>query len=319
MKHQHRSLIILPIASFLLLLASCAPHSLDEAEGGTDIDVEFLWDDDPTAAPAQMGLWLYPADGSEPQYYMFSGRDGGRIRVVPGTYRTIAYNADTETVLTSATASWTTAAMAGIAAGIFGGRADEDDSRAGQQAPRAPGTEAEPIVDCVEPIWTAAADAQPLDESHRRLVLHIRRSTCKYELRVLHVDNIDGLIWARATLSGMAASLTIAPNTIAGPLCTLPFDLPYDKGHSTMHATFHTFGHCPEPATHQLMIYTELSDGQRLYYQFDATPQVHAAPDKRHVVITIDRLPLPRADPNANAAVQVSQWETENVSVDMQE
>lgn len=316
MKAQRLSLVTLSLLSFLLL-AACAPHDLDEAEGGIDIEVQFLWDDDPTAAPSQMGLWLYPDDGRAPEYYMFSGRDGGRIRVVPGRYRAIAYNADTETVLVSQTENYAGATFSTPASGLFAAYAPES-VRTGAEAPRAPGATDEPVMMPPDRLWTGTEGDICFQAPGDKATIHMRRGTCTYDVIFRNVGRLESLLWASATLSGMAGTLRIADNDIAGPLCTLPFDITPTRTTADLKATFQTFGHCPEPAKHFLMLYTELTDGRRLYYPYDVTDQVHAATDKRHVTIIIDGFFLPVADPDANAAVQVSPWDIENVSVNMQ-
>ena len=56
------------------------------------------------------------------------------------------------------------------------------------------------------------------------------------------------------------------------------------------------FGHCPKvDGTHKLMIYAQMSDGQTYYYEANVTDQLHdPAQNPTHIVIVIDKLPLPK-------------------------
>lgn len=303
MKSTQRSLIILLTASFLLLLASCAPHNLDEAGDGTlDVDIEFLWDRAPKAFPTQMGFWLYPEDEGRPLEYVFPGRDGGRARIVPGRYRALAYNADSEVMIESDMDSpdagtLTTRATRLLAAGA----PSQYDVRA-LEVPRAPGTDMEQVMMPPDAVWADRSPALTLDDDNHRITLHPDTLTPLIEVRVLGVENITTLAWASATLTGMAGSIHPYTAQTGGPLCTLPFELTATRAEATLTGMFHTFGHCPEPATHTLTIYAEIADGGLYFWHFDVTEQIHRAPNPNHVIITIGQLSLPEAKSNVTVA-----------------
>ena len=60
------------------------------------VDVVFDWSMAPDANPVSMSLYLYPDGGLSPSIYQFSGREGGRIMVLPGNYTALTINSDTE-------------------------------------------------------------------------------------------------------------------------------------------------------------------------------------------------------------------------------
>lgn len=316
MKAQRLSLVTLSLLSFLLLTA-CAPHDLDEAETGTfDIDVRFLWDKVPTASPSMMDFYLYPDDGSKPQRYMFAGRDGGRIHVRAGQYRAVAFNADTETILQHDMDSWDDARLTTPQTRLLGGgTSSEADSRAAE-VPRAPGTDNEAVMMAPEMIWADRTDLIPLDDRHCVLTMHPDTFTCRYDVIVSGVAGIDRLAHATASLTGLAGSGKPCLNTVAGPLCTLPIDLKSTRAEETITGTLFTFGHCPAPATHTLMLYIGLTDGRLYYWHYDVTRQVHDAPNPKHVTIRIDGLDLP--DLSVNNAVQVEEWDDVEIEMQMQ-
>ena len=74
-----------------LVLMCCNLLSCDHKELCFDhshiasLKVAFDWVSAPEANPESMSLYLFSEDGTNPQRYELSGREGGTIRVSPGT------------------------------------------------------------------------------------------------------------------------------------------------------------------------------------------------------------------------------------------
>lgn len=290
-----------------LSFTACAPHDLDEEGTGTlDVDVEFIWDKAPKANPTQMGFWLYPEDNRRPLEYAFPGRDGGRIRIMPGKYNALAYNSDSEVMIENDMEAITTGTLTTRVTRLLSANAPSQYDVRALEVPRAPGTDEQPVMTPPDPVWADRAPAINLNEDNHRVTLHPDTLTPLIEVRILNVDNIETLAWASATLTGMAGSIHPYTGIIGGPLCTLPFDLEATRAEAVMTAHFHTFGHCPEPTTHTLTIYTEIADGGLYLWHFDVTQQIHQAPNPKHIIITIEQLALPEAQTNSN--VTVADW-----------
>ena len=95
-KLDYRSILALLIA--LWGLSACEHKELCYKHPHVaSVYVDFDWRDAPTAAPAGMCVFFYPADGEgRPRRYDFQGVTGGQIDIPVGHYQVLCYNNDTE-------------------------------------------------------------------------------------------------------------------------------------------------------------------------------------------------------------------------------
>ena len=80
----------------IAMLTGCRQKELQSPEGVMcTVDVLFLWDNAPGAAPEGMTLLFYPLDAEGSLWrYDVAGRDGGQVEIESGSYTMIALNND---------------------------------------------------------------------------------------------------------------------------------------------------------------------------------------------------------------------------------
>lgn len=107
MKCRHLLLLMSAV-----LLCSCKAELRDlyyEEDSWNTLQVLFDWQEAPEANPQGMTVLFYDElQSKEPERYDYSGTRGGTASLMFGTYRAIAYNYDTETILYRNMSSWQT-------------------------------------------------------------------------------------------------------------------------------------------------------------------------------------------------------------------
>ena len=101
---------------------------------------------------------------------------------------------------------------------------------------------------------------------------------------------------------------------------TIPFEVHANEEKTQLSGNLTFFGHCPkETGTHKLMIYALMSDGSTYYFEADVTDQLHdPAQDPTHIVIVVDKLPLPKPITGGGGLQPtVKDWEEVHISLPM--
>ncbi len=335
------SLICPMILACLLCLTSCEYKDLCyDHNHWTAVRVTFDWVNDPDADPQGMTVLFYNEDNSaaEPTRYDLPGRDGGTVRLIPGTWSAMAYNYDTETILyrgmerTATLEAYTR--LSSIGEGTQLSRAD---------MPRAASTEEEPVILEPDALWGCKGEAFRLvmdapgdyEDTRSRAGEKATRSAdismkpyyrvCDVTITIHNVPNLQYTGQFGAALSGLAPSVWMMTGQPGDGRATQAFTCSPIDG-ETLQMKVRIFGHCPhrddgEVNTHLLTIYAILADGTKWYYTYDVTQQMHditQSPDDYHIYIDLDGLPIPKPIVNGSGfRPTVDGWQSEEIEVTM--
>lgn len=287
------------------------PHS-------ASVEVVFDWTEAPDAHPATMSLYLYPEDGSEPMRYEFTKREGGTIVVPEGMYDALCVNSDKETHrIVDKERMETFQVTTGNTRSLRGTLATRSET-----APKARGAEEERNVMEPEALWSDHAERLDISPASgvRRIVLtpKPRVNTCSVEVR--NVENLRHVSALSASLTGMAGGWLAGIDELTTEKVTIPFEVCANEDKTMLTGNLSFFGHCPKEAgEHKLMIYALMSDGNTYYFEADVTGQLHdPAQDPTHIVIVIDKLPLPKPITGGGGLQPtVKDWEEVHISLPM--
>lgn len=283
------------VVMLLSLLTACEHKDLCyDHSHTTQLEVVFDWTEAPDADPATMSLYLYPEDGSEPMRYEFTDRTGGTITVPIGVYDALCVNSDKETHrIQNKERMETFQVTTGDSRTLRGALSTRSET-----APLARGAEEERSVLEPEALWSDHAERLDIhpETGIQKIVLtpKSRVSYCSVEVR--NVENLRHVSAISASLTGMAGGWLAGVDELTEEKVTIPFEVHANEDKTTLRGDLNFFGHCPKvDGTHKLMIYAQMSDGQTYYYEKDVTDQLHdPAQDPTHIVIVIDKLPLPK-------------------------
>lgn len=299
------------VGLFMLLFLSCEHKELCYEHVHTvNTDVVFDWRNQPEARPTSMRLYLFPLDGKKVLLYEFSDFRGGSVSIPIGHYKALCLNNDTKFIRYRNIDRY-----ADFEACTSEG--DFEENFAG--VPRAKGTEEERFSRSIDRFWTARMDTVCVDlqEKNKVLTFLMEESICSYHITIRHVDNLkyisaDGL---SGSLSGMSGGLLVGENIPTGELTTIPFGVVHGDS-ASLKAEFLCFGHCPSVCrSHKVTIY---ADGNKYYYTYDVTSQIHKASDSRNVHIVIDSLHLPKPIVNGGGFQPlVEKWKCIEIDVPM--
>lgn len=190
-------------------------------------------------------------------------------------------------------------------------------------APRAEGSEDEPVVIEPDMVWSATRYEVTVTADTRVIVLRPAPRVCTYTYEIRNVNNLRYVSQCCASLSGLSPTLLMADDIPGYTWATLPFEATMD-GVSTISGRFLTFGYDPsEMRKNRLLLYVWLNDGQKLCYgtesaRFEVSEQIRRAPDRRNVHIIIDGLDLPTPTGDTHDFDPwVDDWNVENQDVEM--
>lgn len=327
-----KKICMIAAALILAVTTSCEHKELCyDHSHVADVQVVFDWRHAPDADPIAMLLYLFPADGSEPQLYWFSNRSGGTItggtiRVPMGTYHAVCLNTDTENIShrnterheTFHVTTHTTSLLSSLA--TLGVRS--------ASPPRAESTEDERVVLPPDMLWTDHSEDIVVTESSetQTITFYPQVSVSRYTVEIRNAQNLKYVHGVSGSLSSLAGGLlpSKGADALTEECVTIPFDAAIeedDKGEKTIvTGSLQAFGHHDQSKgnKHGLIIYAVLDDGSKWYYTYDVTDQIHAAPDKRNVHILLEELPLPKPIANGGGfQPDVDEWDTVNIPIEM--
>ncbi len=303
--------------------------------------IEFDWQDAPDADPAGMFIYFYPEDGGKPIFFNAMGKEGHSLELPGGRYRILAYNNDSEVVQYSNTDHYDLhqgfTGEGNVLEGALGNTA--------QRAPRANGTEDQPVVLTPDMNWGCVATevnisdkgvsyiSNPLNGdrgvvdkpvyTEYVITMYPHELVCTYTYEIRNVENLKHVTQMCGTLSGMSGAIFMTSEDLHEECVTLPFESA--KGdETTIVGQFYTFGHHDEnDDPHLMTLYVWMDDGKKYAYglddeKFNVTKQIHEAPNQRRVHIIIDglSLPMPMGDGSGFDAT-IDEWIEENVDIVM--
>lgn len=322
------------LALLLLALTSCVHRNFEYDNGRIGyVEVVFDWRNAPDAQPASMSLYLFPQQGGEPLRYEFVGRNGGVIRVAPGTYDAICINSDKRDVLYRGAELFST----------FEVTTPEADNVAvdplldcrSSDLPVAPGTEDQKIMMQPPMLWSSSetgftvtvtanmkgkAGKGMTEIEHQVLTMYPKRIVDTYVVTVKNVRNVQYLRTLSGSISDMSEGYMAAEQMRTDTSVILPFGLTHDVAQANAEGMFLTFGHCPDVRrSHKLMLYAVLTDGSKYYYEFDVSDQAHNPPDDNgiyHIVVEFIDIPNPSGG-GSGVSPDVNTWNSVDIYLDM--
>lgn len=330
-----KKICMIAAALILAVTTSCEHKELCyDHSHVADVQVVFDWRHAPDADPIAMLLYLFPADGSEPQPYWFSNRSGGTItggtiRVPMGTYHAVCLNTDTENISHRNTERYETFHVTTHTTSLMSSGLSTLGVRSAG-APRAEGTEDERVALSADMLWTDHAEDIVLTLAQttetQTITFYPQVSVSRYTVEIRNADNLQYTKGVSGSISSLAGVLQPqrGADAITDERVTIPFDgvIGEDDGGEKTIVTgeLRAFGHHPREAgnKHELIVYAVLADGSKWYYTYDVTDQIHAAPDKRNVHILLDGLPLPKPIVNGGGfQPEVGDWESVDIPIEM--
>lgn len=288
--------ILMLLALLSTLLSSCNHKELCYVHPHeVTLRVEFDWTYAPDANPAGMCVFFYHEDaGVAPVRFDFRGITGGTVALIPGKYRVLAYNNDTEAVQLGNTNDfdrhYACTREGNILEPIYGNAMSTPN--------RSEGTEDERVMITPDMLWGATAvDVVVTGSESQVITLYPQDLLCHYSYEVRNVKNLKHVSQMSGAISGMSPQMTLADEGLHTEPVTLPFGA-WRDGETTMRGEFLTFGHHADVAKpHRMAFYMIMDDGAKYSFtkgdNLDVTGQVHSAPDRKHVHIIIDGLDLP--------------------------
>lgn len=299
-----------------LAFSSCEHKELYYGSTHTaNVKVIFDWKKAPDAAPKTMSLYLFPGDGGPVQRYEFTDRTGGIVKIPVGNYNVLCLNSDSELIQLRGISRWETFEAYTGEERMLGSLGIRSGS-----VPGADGTGTEKISLAPDMLWSDRAKNIEITllPAEQAITLYPGESVCSYTVEIRNASNLKYVSDLSGALSGMAGGLLPGPDELTTERVTVPFNTVSD-GISTITGNFLTFGSSPTIGnTNRLVIYAILADGSKWYYTYDVTSQVRSAPDKRHVRIVLDGLPLPKPIANGGGfQPSVDDWKNVNVDIPM--
>ena len=337
------------LLSFLLLTSCDYKDLCYDHNHWVEVRVIFDWQQADSAstkallAPETPGVGMtvlfYNMDSplSEPIRYDLPGRDGGTVRLHPGTWRAIAYNYDTETILYRGMESIATLEAYTRKSSIEEGT---QLSRAGM--PRAPSTENEPVILEPDPLWGCYSEPFTItmdDAVHNSqlptpnselltpnsLTLYPTLRVCEVTVTIHNVPNLQYTGQFAGALSGLAGSVWMESARLGDGVVTQAFTASATDD-TTLQMKFHIFGHCPQAGSgdinrHILSVYAILADGTQWFYNEDVTGQMHDIlknPKRYEIFLDLYDLPVPKPIVNGSGfRPTVDGWMGEEIEVTM--
>lgn len=320
-------IMLICLASLLM----CACHQKElvyPASSMFDVTVLFDWTYAPDAAPEGMSVVFFPIGGEGRIWrYELSGRDGGTVSLPAGSYRMLAFNNDTKYISYDGISHFDTYNAYTFKSAVSWPQSvletyPELDDYIAYHSPDALycGTAEDVSVSlCSVSYRPCDPGADPSDVQIKECGKHIIRCypsprTSKYTCIFRNVVNASGMKRGYCLLSGLAPSDLIAEDILSdaeGAYAFLAGRRDSDISGSAM-----AFGASASPmACQYLYLVAVLSDGKVVAFRYDVSDQILNSIDKRNVMIIIDGVELPEADPTnpddspTDFEVAVDDWE----------
>ena len=259
-----------------------------------NLNVKFDWSNAPEASPEYMSLYVFSEDGTKPQRYELSGRDGGVIRLSRGVYHAVCLNGDTRNIecrdkehissflVASKDENATSTGMGMMLSALM-----QSAGRAGQRYARQP-----------EMLWTGRGFDFTVAEDGDVMELTLEQAVVNITISIYNVENMRNVSAIAGTLSGLSEGILAATGQRNGVCVTHPFEVTVSEDKTSLHASLLAFGDCLSgEEEHHIDLYTVLADGSQWKYSYDVTEDVHEAEDELHIHIVLDGLPVPEPSP----------------------
>lgn len=305
------------LLSLMCLTASCDHREFlyENPSKRVQVTVEFDWSDDPAASPAGMTVYFFREGTSTRSAYEFVGKSGGTILLMPGLYRAICHNNDSDRHGFTGENEFD---GFGIrlndnrnAGGTFG---NSGNLRAGDER----------IAHSPDSMWVAALpvfeirERDPLAPSAPQVIRFRMQNVVHHYTFIIHNPvNFTNSITVGATVSGLAGTVHPSRGMTGEETVTHFFNMSPLRDGGLM-GEFLTFGHCggrplgsradgaEQEGPHTLIVHATLANGKRWTSSHDITAQIHDSP-VADCVIRLDSLVFPQSS-EGGMSPTVSDW-----------
>ena len=287
----------------ICIFASCTHKELCYDHSHiVSLDVKFDWSNAPDASPESMSLYLFSEDGTKPQRYELSGREGGTIRLSRGVYHAVCLNSDTRNIECRDKENISTFLVASrdengsgnsMGAGMLYSAMKQNEERENERYARQP-----------EMLWTGRGYDFTVAEDGDVMTLMPEQAVIRITISIYNVNNMRNVASIAGSLSGLSEGILAGTGEHNGVCVTHPFEVEKSEDYTSLHADLLAFGDClGGDKKHYIDIYTILVDGSQWKYSYDVTDDVHEAEDALHINIVLDSLPVPEPAPGTGSGV----------------
>lgn len=304
----------------LVLTLSCEHKELVyDVDWTVALTVNFDWSKAPTANPEGMSVYMFDLDkpGMRPERYDLIGKNGGRIKILPGRYSFVCINNDVENILFRNDRSFDEYSIytrnIRMESGMNINSRFSSVTRAG--LPDAD----EDFIMSPDSCWTGIVRNIEVvkDELGRSITFFPEISVVTIDVIISDAVNIQYSTEFGGTLDNMASCFRLSDRSVESKPVYYSFPL-YSDGVSKLTTSFTVFGYDPAMPTHTLTVYAKLPDGREWTYSFDVTDQILNAPDQKHIIIRLSGLEVPKPIVNGSGfRPQVDDWLTKEIDVRM--
>ena len=283
------------------------------------LDVKFDWSNAPDASPKSMSLYLFSEDGTKPQRYELSGREGGRIRLSRGVYHAVCLNSDTRNIecrdksdistflITSRDENYSNNSM-GVRT-MFSAMM-QNENRANERYARQP-----------EMLWIGRGYDFAVEQDGDVMELTLDQAVAHISIAIHNVNNMRNVASVAGTISGLSEGILAGTGEHNGVCATHPFEIERSEDYTSLHGELLAFGDCwSGDEKHYVDIYTVLADGSQWKYSYDVTDEVHKAEDDLYINIVLDGLPVPEPAPGTGSGIfapSLDEWKNIDQEIQM--
>lgn len=322
---RYRKLTYLVTLLSLTVFSACEHKELDFSMSDGSTRVVFDWALASQADPDGMRLMAFSGT-SQPVTLHYADREGGALSLPGGAYQMAAHNDNTEYVQQRGN-TWEAYELYSMETSLVTFSPMFATTRT---IPRAKGTESQVVIFEPDPMWCAAEPSFLMDGANN-LTLSMEPATEQYTFTITGVVNIENVVEAAATISGMAGSYYPALQRCGSYDKMIPFNMVPGDG-DVIKGSFRTFGNRLAPdylsqdqAVHVLVVYMVITDGSKYYATFDVTDAVHDAQKKvagssgeLTLDVTINEFVVPEPLTNGSGLhPEVSEWQEVDITIRM--
>lgn len=297
-----KAVVVLTIA---MVATGCEHKDLCEHGAYADISVVFDWRAVPDADPEGMCVYFYPQqEGLVIRRVDFKGRDGGKVKMLPGKYDIIAYNNDCSYAIAEATEAYMKHTLTSVLASgheeLSAILAEAVDNHCLTPERLFLATledaEIEMMTSDFEHGTVKSRSGVNVVDGNTTIILTPEDISDAYTFEIRNVQNVESLAKAYCTLSNMRSG--VSASTLAGAgTTTYAFEGTLTADHCIV-GRFYSYGHCDDGSGHRFLLYAVLADGSVAVIgadadAYDVTSQIHEAADPRRVHLVIDGASLP--------------------------
>lgn len=352
MRRSARHLATFLAMAALVLLTACQKDlcyghhhkGLDDEHGL--VHVKYLWNETKNPKAEEMHLVAFN-NRHNPVVYPFDGMDGGDIVLYGATYWFVAYNSDTETVVTRGN-TYDDFEICGVSRDLTRYISNfMDKAQSFTSFVRKKSTRSEEIympIDSIsydnlsfiwepERVWVSANPAVTIVPAvEQELPMTMRAATQQYSFIINNVANIDRVHSITAILTGLASGYSPSESQPKDFTAAEIFGLQVVESDNIC-GTLRVFGHSPEEAaahggasaeSNILTLYVTMDNGNRYGFVYDVTEDIQNPttssinPNTGEIVIYIhiDGIPIPEQPVSTGFFnIDVDDFETEEWNI----